>query len=87
MKLHLALAIAGLVAAVAPAQAQEVTLKVHHFLPASSFAHTVRIRMPNHNALSLASRPKKSMPRITGNSVGTVSRIIDISSMTQPRMM
>jgi TRAP-type C4-dicarboxylate transport system substrate-binding protein len=43
MKLRLALAVAGLVAAVAPAQAQEVTLKVHHFLPASSFAHTLFI--------------------------------------------
>ena len=41
MKFRLALAVAGLVAAVAPAQAQEVTLKVHHFLPTSSFAHTL----------------------------------------------
>jgi TRAP-type C4-dicarboxylate transport system substrate-binding protein len=46
MKLRSALAVVGLVAAAvaAPAQAQEVTLKVHHFLPASSFAHTLFIQ-------------------------------------------
>ena len=43
--------------------------------------------MPNHSALSAGLRPKNSMPMITGNRVGTVSRIMLISSITQPRAM
>ena len=42
--LKVAAAAAFAVAALSPAaQAQEVTLKVHHFLPASSFAQTLFI--------------------------------------------
>ena len=45
MKTSLALALATLTAALAaPVAAQEVTLKVHHFLPASSFANTLLIQ-------------------------------------------
>jgi TRAP-type C4-dicarboxylate transport system substrate-binding protein len=45
MKTSLALTLATMAAALAaPVAAQEVTLKVHHFLPASSFANTLLIQ-------------------------------------------
>ena len=44
MKIRSLLALAGLVAAAHTAQAQEVTLKVHFFLPPTSYANTLFIR-------------------------------------------
>ena len=44
MKIRSLLALAGLVAAAHTAQAQEVTLKVHFFLPPTSYANTLFIQ-------------------------------------------
>lgn len=44
MKIRSLLALAGLVAAAHSAQAQEVTLKVHYFLPPTSYANTLFIQ-------------------------------------------
>ncbi len=44
MKFRFAIALAGLLAAAASAHAQEVTLKVHFFLPPTSFANTLFIQ-------------------------------------------
>jgi len=68
MKICLAMALAGLLTAALPSQAQEVTLKVHFFLPPTSFANTLfiqpwceRIAKESNNRMKCQSFPSMQL--------------------------